>query len=45
MRILLIGRTGQLGSDLMRNGGQHDIVAPERSELDITRPGRCSERD
>src|SRR4051812_2314106 len=39
MRILLIGRTGQLGSDLLRNGGAHDIVAPERSELDITRPG------
>lgn len=39
MRILLIGRTGQLGSDLLRNGGCHEIVAPERSELDITRVG------
>jgi dTDP-4-dehydrorhamnose reductase len=39
MRILLVGRTGQLGSDLIRNGGRHDIVAPERSELDITRSG------
>ena len=38
MRILLVGRTGQLGSDLIRNGGHHDIVAPERGELDITRP-------
>ena len=39
MRILLVGRTGQLGSDLLRNGGRHDIVAPDRGELDITRPG------
>jgi dTDP-4-dehydrorhamnose reductase len=38
VRILLIGRTGQLGGDLLRNGGGHSIVAPERSELDITRP-------
>jgi len=38
MRILLIGRTGQLGGDLLRNGAGHSIVAPERSELDITRP-------
>jgi len=38
MRILLIGRTGQLGADLLRNGAGNDIAAPERSELDITRP-------
>jgi dTDP-4-dehydrorhamnose reductase len=37
MRILLIGRTGQLGGDLLRNKGGHDVIAPERSELDITR--------
>src|ERR1700740_2804644 len=37
MRILLIGRTGQLGGDLLRNGAGNDIAAPERSELDITR--------
>ncbi len=38
MRILLIGRTGQLGGDLLRNGTRHEIVAPERSELDVVRP-------
>lgn len=37
MRILLIGRTGQLGGDLLRNGTNYDISAPEREELDITR--------
>jgi dTDP-4-dehydrorhamnose reductase len=38
MKILLIGRTGQLGGDLLRNGAGHEIVAPERAELDIVRP-------
>src|SRR4051812_22893132 len=38
MRILLVGRTGQLGGDLLRNGARHNIVAPDRSELDIARP-------
>ncbi len=38
MRILLIGRTGQLGGDLLRNNSGHEIAAPDRSELDITRP-------
>ena len=38
MRILLIGRTGQLGGDLLRNGGAHEIIAPERSELDLLYP-------
>ena len=37
MRILLIGRTGQLGGDLLRNGRDYDIAAPDRNELDITR--------
>src|SRR5689334_6742996 len=37
MRILLIGRTGQLGGDLLRNNGGHEIVAPGRDEIDITR--------
>jgi dTDP-4-dehydrorhamnose reductase len=37
MRILLIGRTGQLGGDLLRNNPGHEIAAPERVELDITR--------
>jgi dTDP-4-dehydrorhamnose reductase len=39
MRILLIGATGQLGSDLIRNNPGHHIVAPRRTELDLT----CSE--
>jgi dTDP-4-dehydrorhamnose reductase len=38
MRILLIGKTGQLGGDLLRNGQKHEIVAPPREELDIARP-------
>jgi dTDP-4-dehydrorhamnose reductase len=36
MRILLIGASGQLGSDLIRNDPGHDIVAPNRRELDVT---------
>jgi len=38
MRILLIGRTGQLGGDLLRNGKGHEIIAPPRDELDLARP-------
>lgn len=38
MRLLLIGRSGQLGGDLLRHNPGHDIAAPERGELDITRP-------
>jgi dTDP-4-dehydrorhamnose reductase len=38
MRILLIGRTGQLGGDLVRNNVFHDLVAPSRDDLDVTRP-------
>jgi dTDP-4-dehydrorhamnose reductase len=38
MKILLIGKTGQLGSDLIRNNTTHEIIAPDRSELDITDP-------
>jgi dTDP-4-dehydrorhamnose reductase len=37
MRILLIGATGQLGSDLLRNNPGHDITAPPRSDLDLQR--------
>lgn len=37
MRILLIGRTGQLGGDLMRNNPGHDLVVPSREELDVLR--------
>jgi dTDP-4-dehydrorhamnose reductase len=36
MRILLIGRSGQLGGDLLRQQRGHEIAAPGRSELDIT---------
>jgi len=38
MRILLIGRTGQLGADLLRQNPGHQIVAPDREELDLARP-------
>ena len=38
MRILLIGRTGQLGGDLLRHNREHQVTAPDRAELDITRP-------
>ncbi len=37
MRILLIGASGQLGSDLINNNPGHHIIAPARTELDITR--------
>lgn len=37
MKILLIGATGQLGSDLLRNNSEHEIVAPGRGELDLSR--------
>jgi dTDP-4-dehydrorhamnose reductase len=36
MRILLIGATGQLGSDLIKNNPNHDIVAPAKTTLDVT---------
>jgi len=35
MKILLIGKTGQLGSDILRNNSDHEIYAPDRKELDI----------
>ncbi len=35
MKILLIGKTGQLGGDILRNNSSHEIVAPDRAELDI----------
>lgn len=38
MKILLIGATGQLGGDLLRNNPGHDISAPGRVELDLSRP-------
>jgi dTDP-4-dehydrorhamnose reductase len=38
MRILLIGRTGQLGGDIIRNNTGHELIAPERETLDLQRP-------
>jgi dTDP-4-dehydrorhamnose reductase len=38
VRLLLIGRTGQLGGDLLRNGTDHDWIAPGRDELDVEKP-------
>jgi len=35
MRILLIGKTGQLGSDILRNNERHEFIAPEQSSCDI----------
>jgi dTDP-4-dehydrorhamnose reductase len=35
MKILLIGKTGQLGSDILKNNTKHDIYAPDRNELDL----------
>ncbi len=35
MKILLIGKTGQLGIDLLRNNTDHDIYAPDLAVLDI----------
>lgn len=37
MKILLIGKSGQLGGDLLRNNSEHHIYAPDRSILDICR--------
>ena len=35
MKILLIGATGQLGSDLLRNNPGHEILSPGRESLDL----------
>jgi dTDP-4-dehydrorhamnose reductase len=40
MKILLIGKTGQLGGDILRNNNVHEIYAPDRTTLDI-----CSRED
>jgi dTDP-4-dehydrorhamnose reductase len=39
MKILLIGATGQLGGDLLRNNPGYEIVSPGREQLDLARPG------
>jgi dTDP-4-dehydrorhamnose reductase len=38
MKILLIGKTGQLGGAILRGGGDHSIEAPARDVLDVERP-------
>ena len=44
MKILLIGKTGQLGNDILRLGSPiHDIYSPERDILDIGLPDRIEE--
>ncbi|MFH1903487.1 MAG: dTDP-4-dehydrorhamnose reductase [Candidatus Omnitrophota bacterium] len=35
MKILLIGKTGQLGNDILKNNAKHEIFAPDRDELDL----------
>lgn len=42
MKILLIGRTGQLGGDILRNNRGHEIMAPDRSTLDVERPAQVA---
>ena len=43
MKILLIGATGQLGGDIVRNNQGHDILAPDRATLDISKPEQMGE--
>ncbi|TWJ32602.1 dTDP-4-dehydrorhamnose reductase [Geobacter argillaceus] len=38
MKVLLIGKTGQLGGDLIRNNPGHELFAPDRNVLDLERP-------
>jgi dTDP-4-dehydrorhamnose reductase len=38
MKILLIGKTGQLGGDILLNGSEHEIHAHDETTLDITVP-------
>jgi len=35
VKILLIGKTGQIGSDILRNNENHQIYAPDRASFDI----------
>jgi dTDP-4-dehydrorhamnose reductase len=43
VKILLIGATGQLGSDLLRNNRAHDIAAPDRSRVDLANAGSTAQ--
>jgi dTDP-4-dehydrorhamnose reductase len=42
LKILLIGATGQLGGDLIRNNPGYEIIAPDRRELDLARPAEAA---
>jgi dTDP-4-dehydrorhamnose reductase len=42
VKILLIGGSGQLGSDLQRNNRAHEIVAPDRSSVDLANSGTAA---
>lgn len=44
MKILVIGASGQLGGDLLRNNPGHEIVAPGRDELDLERSEQAARR-
>jgi dTDP-4-dehydrorhamnose reductase len=41
MKILLIGKTGQLGGSILREKTNHQIYAPDRTELDIESKQSC----
>lgn len=43
MNILLIGKTGQLGSSILAEQTPHQIYAPDRSELDIESRESCEQ--
>ena len=43
MKILLVGATGQLGGDLVRNNTAHDIVAPGRDALDLANAAQVAD--
>ena len=42
MKILLIGKTGQLGGDLIKNNTGHEIYAPGRELIEISSPETVS---
>ena len=42
MKILLIGKTGQLGGSILREKNNHHIDAPDRTELDIESKHSCA---
>ena len=44
MKILLIGASGQLGADILRNNPGHAVQAPSHSELDVVNAGDAIRR-